>query len=630
MPATILKSHYTSFSSVTTLNLTTGLDLVDNHALIIVVLPDAAGVSNITQTGAGFSTVKKDTVGLEYHVAIARRLQGALDDITVNFLGVTSGVLGVIEVGGLRQTLVPRITLDDSSGTGFSTPTAAGEEGEFILGIAGVTDGNPSTAFTLQQSGPGDVFAAIDGGINAGNRSLRLLHKTAPPGVAAQQFDGDWGIGTAVGIRAHFHVRSDPTAVLGVDSINSTAEVVQARTIRLDSSTHPAVLNIDLGYTPTPGNFLWVGFAQGDAAPPVLNSIVLGDAVWTSNVVSEYGGGEGVLTTAYAPNVQIPSNVLTLNFDNPFVGGVVTFLEVAGITAVPSGDVANIDYAVDANGGTVLASGVAVSDNVNKFIIAHAATRPEADGFTLNTGAAPYQLVGSALGVGEEVWTYIGAAPFSGTDVSIDGTTFLTEAKAASVELFNTIPIGAIAGFESPVAKINDHVEIAQSKLISQFRGKTRLEQLLSVYTKQTQDLEDAFNSILTKTPLSVATGVTLDAIGSIVDEPRSGRTDTAYRQAILAKGRAISADGTASNIIEVFQILGQGGLLITLQDVGPATFKLDLTENLTELVSVEQFVTVLQQIHSAGVQVLFSPPNAFKFDTTGFGFDEGVFGGTF
>lgn len=108
----------------------------------------------------------------------------------------------------------------------------------------------------------------------------------------------------------------------------------------------------------------------------------------------------------------------------------------------------------------------------------------------------------------------------------------------------------------SPVAKITDHNARARARLVQQFKDKPKIEGFLDAFVTQSQDLENATYDVLTKRNVFDAEGVQLDLVGTIVNEPRKGRDDDAYRIAILTRIGINVSRGTPENLIVVFKQL--------------------------------------------------------------------------
>ena len=110
--------------------------------------------------------------------------------------------------------------------------------------------------------------------------------------------------------------------------------------------------------------------------------------------------------------------------------------------------------------------------------------------------------------------------------ISIFGFTY-----PSNVNLVATF--GWIGGSVPDDIIIPDHVARTLSLLIEEFKRSPLLNSTVKVIVNQQQEIEFVGNSLLTDRRLSQAGGAQLDGIGSIVGEPREGRSDEVYREAI-------------------------------------------------------------------------------------------------
>lgn len=103
----------------------------------------------------------------------------------------------------------------------------------------------------------------------------------------------------------------------------------------------------------------------------------------------------------------------------------------------------------------------------------------------------------------------------------------------------------------------------AKSLLLEQFKGSPQLAALLGNYVSELQDLEAVFRAIYSRKSIDGAAGVQLDIIGTLVGEPRSGRSDSAYRIALRARIAINLAEGTGDQILDImYAVTGQHGTL--------------------------------------------------------------------
>lgn len=99
-----------------------------------------------------------------------------------------------------------------------------------------------------------------------------------------------------------------------------------------------------------------------------------------------------------------------------------------------------------------------------------------------------------------------------------------------------------------------DYSEVALSRLLTQFQGKSTIEGLLSAYTKVLQDTQDTSFELLNSRGLSVATNSYLDNLGKLLGETRKGRSDEPYRAALYARIRINSSEGTPKEVLDILK----------------------------------------------------------------------------
>lgn len=131
------------------------------------------------------------------------------------------------------------------------------------------------------------------------------------------------------------------------------------------------------------------------------------------------------------------------------------------------------------------------------------------------------------------------------------------------------------------VEHISDHVARALARLPQQFRGKVKIEALLSALVAPCQDLEDALYALLTERDVETAVGQQLDDLGLIVGELRQGRDDDTYRRFVRARISVNKSKGTALDVLSVASLVldftfDEAGF--ELEQHGIAAFVLTLT----------------------------------------------------
>ena len=102
---------------------------------------------------------------------------------------------------------------------------------------------------------------------------------------------------------------------------------------------------------------------------------------------------------------------------------------------------------------------------------------------------------------------------------------------------------------------IMDHNKEAFEKLPTQFVDKPILKALIETWMKTSQELEQDFYDIETKSYFKVAEGKQLDRYGSLLSSPRvTGSPDESFRFQLVEQIMKRSSDGTPDRIREVLE----------------------------------------------------------------------------
>src|SRR5690606_14255068 len=112
---------------------------------------------------------------------------------------------------------------------------------------------------------------------------------------------------------------------------------------------------------------------------------------------------------------------------------------------------------------------------------------------------------------------------------------------------------------EEPQPKPPPVPDAALSRLVTQFRGKPRIEALLKAIAAQVHQLEDVAKDLLEKRWLDTAAGAQLDGLGRILGLDRGAWDDEQYRARLRVRIRVLLADGTPENIITTLALLSEG-----------------------------------------------------------------------
>lgn len=101
-----------------------------------------------------------------------------------------------------------------------------------------------------------------------------------------------------------------------------------------------------------------------------------------------------------------------------------------------------------------------------------------------------------------------------------------------------------------------DYVSVALSRLTNQFENSPRLLALVAAMVAPIQTLEGVANDIRAKRWIDTAEGKQLDGAGYIVGEPRLGRDDDTYREAIKFRIFVNTSNATPQDLIRGLSFL--------------------------------------------------------------------------
>lgn len=161
-----------------------------------------------------------------------------------------------------------------------------------------------------------------------------------------------------------------------------------------------------------------------------------------------------------------------------------------------------------------------------------------------------------------------------------------------------------------------DLLEEALGRVLEQLKSKENFEALLTIYTAQAQAIQTMFLGLLPLVKVAEAEGDNLDVLGTIVGEARNGRTDTAYRVALLARIRLNLSRGTAEDVIGLIRAV-MGDVAVEFVESEPAAFVAYVPAVEPSFEDAERVGFVVAQGRAAGVGggVHFHIDPAFTYD---------------
>ena len=146
---------------------------------------------------------------------------------------------------------------------------------------------------------------------------------------------------------------------------------------------------------------------------------------------------------------------------------------------------------------------------------------------------------------------------------------------------------------------ISSYFDNMNDRQLQQFRESPNFKAWLQVYATQLDDLETAFNDILTQRNIANATGVTLNKLGSDVGmiRPVSGiaaSDDDAYRKLIFAKIAVNTSEGKIEDIFGIVRALGGNGIFF--KEIYPATIQINYTGIDSSFITPSEVLNLLEQ----------------------------------
>ncbi len=172
---------------------------------------------------------------------------------------------------------------------------------------------------------------------------------------------------------------------------------------------------------------------------------------------------------------------------------------------------------------------------------------------------------------------------------------------------------------------IYNYADLMNRLIVEQFEESDNLHAVVASFAQQIQEIEKELSLFMTKQSLNYARGDQLDGIGEIVGEPRKGRNDTDYNEAIDFKITLNKSGGEINTIVEYVQKVTEASYVQLIEHF-PATIQIALNtnkhtkklrENLEKLTAAG--VTVLDPIINTG-KTLFSMAGDDSKYAKGFG----------
>jgi hypothetical protein len=162
---------------------------------------------------------------------------------------------------------------------------------------------------------------------------------------------------------------------------------------------------------------------------------------------------------------------------------------------------------------------------------------------------------------------------------------------------------------------------------------ESRLARLVRIFVRQLQYAEDAVSDMRNKLILKDAVGAQLDGFGEIVNEPRDGRDDAEYKDALYFRMFLNAGHGEPDLLIEALTRLTQSAN-VSYTEIHPAKVYMTFDGTIMPTRLAQQ----MQSLCPAGVDIYVNQGFSDGFimasetyippDEEGLGFDDGKFSG--
>lgn len=161
-----------------------------------------------------------------------------------------------------------------------------------------------------------------------------------------------------------------------------------------------------------------------------------------------------------------------------------------------------------------------------------------------------------------------------------------------------------------------DHVAAALARLPQQFKGKTKIINLLTALATPAVSLEDALFQLLVERGVDDAVGSQLDRLGVIVGQERGGLVDADYRRYIRARIAANNSRGNFEDLIKVAALVLNDDTITIEGETQNGTVVVRLRAALTTDALAGITLSFLQDAVSAGIRVVLESWLTAESDT--------------
>lgn len=148
------------------------------------------------------------------------------------------------------------------------------------------------------------------------------------------------------------------------------------------------------------------------------------------------------------------------------------------------------------------------------------------------------------------------------------------------------------------------HTAEGLGRLLQQFKEKQRIEDFLSAFLDQVQEIEDAAWELYIERTLENADGALLDQLGGLVGEERRGRTDARYRRFIGVRILSNRSDGQVEQLYSILRQIFGGSFVGWIDEYTPAAMTLELRTPVTTDTPSTEIDLVLGRSKGGGISL--------------------------
>jgi hypothetical protein len=158
-----------------------------------------------------------------------------------------------------------------------------------------------------------------------------------------------------------------------------------------------------------------------------------------------------------------------------------------------------------------------------------------------------------------------------------------------------------------------DHEEAAVARLMNALRNTT-FEDLVRALARSHQSVEDALVHLHGDRLLVNGAGAQLDAVGSIVGQPRNGMSDNRYIRWIKARILANRSSGTIPELLNILRTVSGSETVIEAREEANTTLVFRLSG--FDVPYTDDLILMLLETKAGGVRVILEAANETDANT--------------